>query len=149
MEPLGPEVRRELSRFGPQAGLGELVAAWPAAVGAQIAANAWPARIRRDGILVVHTSSAAWAFELAQLEATVRERLGDLAAAGLKFVVGPLPEAAVDAGDERAPALPQPTTEHAAEAARLTAGIADPDLREHVARAIQLSLARTRSDRPF
>src|SRR5439155_21214632 len=67
MEPLGPEVRRELGRFGPQAGLGKLVAAWPAAVGAQIAANAWPARFRRDGILVVHTSSSAWAFELAQL----------------------------------------------------------------------------------
>jgi len=67
----------------------------------------------------------------------------------LKFVVGPLPEAVVDAVGEDAPALPQPTTEHVAEAARLTAGIADPDLREHVARAIQLSLARTRSDRPF
>src|SRR5205823_4211430 len=109
----------------------------------------WPARIRRDGILVVHTSSAAWAFELGHLEATIRERLGAHAPAQLKFVVGPLPEAAVDPDDLRRPALPQPTTEHIAEAARLSAGIADPDLREQVAKAIQLSLARARSDRPF
>ena len=103
----------------------------------------------RDGILVVHTSSAAWAFELGHLEATIRERLGAHAPAQLKFVVGPLPEAAVDPDDLRRPALPQPTTEHIAEAARLSAGIADPDLREQVAKAIQLSLARARSDRPF
>ena len=149
MESLGPEVRRELRRFGPQAGLADLVAAWPAAVGVQIAANALPARIRRDGTLVVHTSSAAWAFELAQLEGTVRERLGNLAPPRLKFVVGQLPETGVEAAAERTPALPRPTTEDTAEAARLAAGIADPDLREHVAKAIELSLARARSDRPF
>jgi Dna[CI] antecedent, DciA len=149
MDPLGPDVRRELCRFGPQAGLADLVAAWPSAVGTQIAAHAWPARIRRDGMLVVHASSAAWAFELAQLEETVRERLGAHAPPRLKFVVGPLPEAAVEADDARPPALPRPTTEHTAEAARLSAGIADPDLRGQVAKAIELSLARARSDRPF
>ena len=35
--------------FGPNGGLADLVAVWPAAVGPAIAANAWPARIARDG----------------------------------------------------------------------------------------------------
>jgi hypothetical protein len=149
MERLGPEIRRELARFGPQAGLADLVAAWPAAVGSQIAANAWPARIQRDGTLLVHTSSAAWAFELGHLEATLRERLEDAAPPRLRFVCGPLPEPAPEQVRDDRPALPEPTTEHAAEAARLTAGIADPDLRKHVAKAIETSLARAPSDRPF
>jgi hypothetical protein len=147
MDPL--DVRRELRRFGGDAGIAGLVAAWPSAVGAQIAANAWPARRQRDGTLVVHTSSAAWAFELAQLERTLRERLGEHAPQRLKFVVGPLPDPPAETSPERAPPLPEPTTEHARAAAKMSAGIADPDLRKHVARAIELSLARAPSDRTF
>ena len=49
MDPLGSEIRAELARFGPQAGMAELVERWPDAVGAAIARNAWPARIARDG----------------------------------------------------------------------------------------------------
>ena len=66
-EPIGEEVRRELGRFGPGGAMAEIVAAWPVAVAAAIAANAWPARIARDGTLHVATSSSAWAFELTHL----------------------------------------------------------------------------------
>ena len=42
-----------------------------------VAANAWPARIARDGTLHVNTSSSAWAFELGQLAPTILERLSE------------------------------------------------------------------------
>ena len=63
-ERIGDEVQRELSRFGPAEGMTEIVRAWPSVMGEQIARNAWPARISRDGKLHVATSSSAWAFEL-------------------------------------------------------------------------------------
>ncbi|MDE3025581.1 MAG: DUF721 domain-containing protein, partial [Acidobacteriota bacterium] len=59
-------MRRELGRFGPQGAIGETVAAWPAAVGPEIARNAWPARFQRDGTLVVHARDSVWAFEVTQ-----------------------------------------------------------------------------------
>ena len=96
LEPLGEELRRELGRLGPAGAIGEVVGAWPGAVGPAIAANAWPARIARDGTLHVATSSSAWAFELTHLSATVRERLserlGPAAPAALRFAPGRLPE---------------------------------------------------------
>ena len=58
MDRLDREIRQELSRFGPQGGMPELLAAWPGAVGPMVAANAWPARIARDGTLYVNTSSS-------------------------------------------------------------------------------------------
>ena len=63
-EPLGGDVRRQLARLGPAGDTVEIAAAWPAAVGRAIAANAWPARVSRDGTLHVSTSSSTWAFEL-------------------------------------------------------------------------------------
>ena len=44
--------------------MGALLAAWEAAVGPEIARNAWPARFQRDGTLIVHTKDAIWGFEL-------------------------------------------------------------------------------------
>src|SRR5438034_9247491 len=92
MEPLADTVRNEVTRLGPQAEIGRIAEAWPAAVGEQIARNAWPARIGRDGTLHVHTSSSTWAFELGQLAADIRGRLGSLAPPKLRFAPGPLPE---------------------------------------------------------
>ncbi len=66
MDPLADQVRSELSRFGPQAGMAELLERWPDAVGAAIARNAWPARIARDGTVHVNTDDSVWAFELGQ-----------------------------------------------------------------------------------
>jgi len=62
VEPLGDELRRELGALGPNAAMSETTAAWPAAVGPDIARNAWPARYQRDGTLIVHaqTASCAW-----------------------------------------------------------------------------------------
>ena len=75
MEPLGDEVKRELGRFGPQGGIGDAVAAWPGAVGPEIARNAWPARFQRDGTLVIHARDAVWAFELTQRAAEISSRM--------------------------------------------------------------------------
>jgi len=149
MEPIGPEVRRELGRFGNAGRMSDLVAAWPGAVGETVAANAWPARIARDGTLHVNAGSSTWAFELQQLEAEIagrlREALGEAAPARLRFAPGPLPEA-----DEepRQPAL-EPTPEDDELARALATAIGDETLRESVQKAVRLSLARERRDRPF
>jgi hypothetical protein len=144
LEPLGADVRRELRRFGPQAGIGEAVAAWPAAVGAEIARNAWPARFQRDGTLVVHARDAVWGFELTQRAAEIAARLPGRPT--LTFVPGPIPEGSPPPHEEEAPAAPRPTPEQEREAARLAAGIADDELRQLVARAARASLARGAAD---
>jgi len=145
MEPLGDEVKRELGRFGPQGGIGDAVAAWPAAVGPEIARNAWPARFQRDGTLVVHARDAVWAFELTQRAAEIASRLPS--APPLKFVPGPIPEPAAAPAPEapREPAEASP--EQAAEAARWAAAIDDEELRELVAGAARASLARAANGR--
>ena len=71
VERLGDLLKRELGRHGAQAGIGEAVAAWPDAVGEEIARNAWPARFTRDGTLIVHTRDAVWGFELTQRAAEI------------------------------------------------------------------------------
>ena len=153
IERIGSEVERELGRFGPAAGMAELVRAWPDAVGESIERNAWPARLARDGTLHVATSSSAWAFELAHLAPAVLERLrralGTKAPAGLRFAVGRLPERS--AGEERGDVRRrlQPSAEESELARALAAGIADEELRRLVARAAAASLARASSDRRF
>jgi hypothetical protein len=149
MERIGPEVKRELSRFGPQAGLGKLVKRWPEAVGEAIARNAWPARVQRDGTLVVHASSSAWAFELAQLEPTIRDRLAELAPPRIRFVPGPLPEADVAPPAQATQTLPPPSLEEVRQGHLVASEIDDEDLRELAARAAAASLAKARSDRVF
>jgi Dna[CI] antecedent, DciA len=151
MERLGDEVRRELRRFGPQAGMAELVAGWPAAVGAQVARNAWPARLARDGTLHVATSSSAWAFELTNLAALILPRLqaalGEAAPGRLVFAPGKLPGPAEE--DPGRPVLrpraPGPVEVAAAE--RMAAVVSEPGLRERVAKALAASLARGPVDR--
>ena len=145
-ERIGGAVRRQLARFGSQGRLGEVVEAWPGAVGELVARNAWPARIARDGTLVVHTKDAVWAFELGHRAAEILARLGhDLKAA--RFVPGPVPEAAQAPPEETVLAPVQETPEHVAEGARLAAGIEDEELRERVARAAATSLARAADGR--
>jgi hypothetical protein len=142
MERLDGELRAELGRFGPAAGLGELVAAWPAAVGEQIARFAWPARVGRDGTLHVHTSDSVWAFELGQRAPEIAKRLG---VARLRFAPGPLPEPAEAA--EAPPAAPG--ERERAQAAEIVAAIADEGLRELVGRAVAASLVRATARRGF
>jgi hypothetical protein len=147
MEPLERAVAGELARFGAAPGLAALVDAWPEAVGPPIARNAWPARLLRDGTLVVHTSSAAWAFELGTLEARIRGLLPEPRPPRLRFLVGPLPEPTPEpsqAGDRRAA---RPSAAEREEAEVLAAPIDDENLRKIVAKAAALSLARVASDR--
>jgi predicted nucleic acid-binding Zn ribbon protein len=145
LRPIEDEVRRELSRFGPAAGLGDIVAAWPECVGAGIAANAWPARLARDGSLHVSTSSSAWAFELTHLAASILERLqehlGESAPAALKFAPGALPEAGPEPVEASKRTAPKVSEADRAEGARIAATIENPHLREAVARAAEASLA--------
>jgi hypothetical protein len=152
VEQLGGEIRKELSRFGPQGGMPELLEAWPEAVGEMVAANAFPARIARDGTLHVNTSSSAWAFELTQLAPTILGRLQHKlvgnAPKAIRFAVGHLPEPAAAGGDPAAE-VPEPSREALQTAAELTAAIDDEELRERVARAAALSLSKPSSDSPF
>ncbi|HZQ83057.1 MAG TPA: DciA family protein [Gaiellaceae bacterium] len=120
----------------------ELLERWPAAVGPAIAQNAWPARIAKDGTVHVHTADSVWAFELAQRAGEIAGRLG---VDKLRFAPGPLPEAA----EERARPPLEPTVADDARARELAAGIDDETLRETVQKAVRLSLARERRDRPI
>jgi hypothetical protein len=121
------------------------VEAWPETVGAAIAVNAWPARIARDGTLHVATSSSTWAFELTQLAPTILGRLaaslGTAAPAAIRFAPGPLPEPGRERGEDVSRPLPRPSPRELAQGAEIAAGIADPTLREAVARAAAASLA--------
>ena len=146
MKQLGKDFKRELERFGPEAGMSELVEAWPAAVGATIARNAWPARISRDGTLHVNTADSVWAFELTSRAGEIAERVG---VKRLRFVAGPLPEPAPE-GPEQAPKRPlEPSAESLADGNRLAAAIEDENLRKIVARAAALSLETADDGRSF
>ena len=151
MERIGREVRRELDRFGGVGRMSDLVAAWPAAVGETVAANAWPARLARDGTLHVNAGSSTWAFELQQLEAEIAERLrGELGKAAperLRFAPGPLPEPVVEAAAASRQAPPEPTLEQARAAHDLAAPIASEELRKSVEKAARRSLAADADDR--
>ncbi|MDX6493765.1 MAG: Dna[CI] antecedent, DciA, partial [Gaiellaceae bacterium] len=111
-QPIGGEVRRELSRYGPAAGMADIVRVWAELVGEEVARNAWPARIARDGTLHVHTSSSAWAFELGQLAPTIlerlRETLPETSTSALRFAVGHLPEPEPTAAERAGPEVPKP-----------------------------------------
>jgi Dna[CI] antecedent, DciA len=149
LDPLADALRAELSRFGPQAEIGRIAKAWPAAVGEHIARNAWPARISRDGTLHVHTSSSTWAFELEQLAVDIRARLGSAAPPRLRFAPGPLPEPETPVPEQAPEDIPRPTTQELVEATDLAAPIDDEKLRKLVARAAAASLAKARSSRTF
>jgi len=156
LEPLGSELRSELARLGPGGAITDVVAAWPEAVGPAIVANAWPARIGRDGTLYVATSSSAWAFELAQLEETVRarlrEHLADETPPRLRFAPGRLPEPGAESVETSKRTVPVPSPWAVAAAQEIATAVADPGLRDLIARAAAASLARAHArpdDRPF
>jgi hypothetical protein len=149
MDRVGNAVARELKRFGPAGGMAPLVEAWPAAVGVEIARNAWPARIARDGTLHVHTQDSIWAFELTSRAEEIRARLGQVAPKRLAFAPGPLPEPLADAPETARGKPPEPSPEVVAEAESLARGIRDTELRKVVAKAAAASLSRALNDRSF
>jgi hypothetical protein len=147
MEPLGPEVTRELARFGPQAGLAAVIAAWPETVGEAIARNAWPARFSRDGTLHVATADAIWAFELGHRGAEIARRLGVTA---IRFTPGKVADALpAQATNPAVARRVRPTAADRRQAAEIAAPIEDDELRELVARAAAASLSSRQDDRPI
>jgi hypothetical protein len=150
------ELRRELDRLGPGGRIGDVVAVWPDAVGPAIAANAWPARIARDGTLHVATSSSAWAFELTQLAGGVRgkvcEHLGEATPVAIRFAPGRLPAHGPEAVSKPSRTVPTPSRDALDQAAEMAAAVQDPALRAAISRAAAASLAAAEagsSDRPF
>ena len=145
MEPVGEGIRDELRRLGADSSAGvDQNDAWLAAVGPEIARNAWPARTQADGTLIVHVRDAIWGFELSQQAPEIAARLPGRPR--LRFVPGPLPE---EAPEEPAAPPRGPTPEQAREAEEMTAAIADRDLRESVAKVIKAALVRAPHDRSF
>jgi hypothetical protein len=142
VDPLADALKRELKGLGPNSAMSETVEAWPDAVGAEFARNAWPARFQRDGTLIVHTKDAIWGFELGHRAAEISARLPGKPA--LKFVPGPLPE---PAAEEPAQAAPAATLEERRQAAEWAEAIEDEGLREAVKNAASASLAARRDSR--
>lgn len=155
MERLGDTVRGALQGVGiPDAGdAADVVRIWPHAVGAAISRAAWPQRITREGKLVVATTSSTWAFELGRMESELLERLRrtlpGVTLSGLRFVPGPVPEPPAAAAPADSADPPEIDPDIVRSAAAAAAEIEDEELRETIARAAALSLARARADRRF
>jgi hypothetical protein len=97
---------------------------------------------------VVHVRDAVWGFELTHRAAEISARLPD--APKLVFVPGPLPEPDREAPTQATPqGSPPATVEQAETAARWAAEIEDPELRELVRKAAEMSLANAANDRSF
>ena len=157
MERIGGEIDRELARSGSRDAipLAAITAAWPVAVGAAVARQAWPLRLGRDGTLHVAVASSTWAHELDLLQDAIldglRARLADATPPAVRFAVGPIPEPPTsieDAATENDPPIAVPPEVESA-AAAAASEIDDPELRELVARAARASLVKARSDRDF
>ena len=157
MERIGGEIDRELARSGSRDAipLAAITAAWPVAVGAAVARQAWPLRLGRDGTLHVAVASSTWAHELDLLQDAIldglRARLADATPPAVRFAVGPIPEPPTsieDAATENDPPIAVPPEIESA-AAAAASEIDDPELRELVARAARASLVKARSDRDF
>ena len=149
MDRVGDAVGRELGRFGPASGMAPVVEAWPLAVGPEIARNAWPARIARDGTLHVHTQDSIWAFELTTRAEEIRTRLGNAAPRRMSFAPGPLPEPPAELSEQVRMRPPEPTPEHVAKAESLTREIRDEELRKVVAKTVAASLSSDDNNRSF
>ena len=149
MDLVGGQVARELGRFGPASGMAPLIEAWPVAVGPEIARNAWPARLARDGTLHVHTQDSIWSFELTTRAEEIRLRLGKAAPRRLSFAPGPLPEPPLEPPEQVRERPPGPTPEHIAKAESLARVIRDEELRKVVAKAAAASLSRDDNNRSF
>lgn len=122
--------------------MAELVERWPEVVGGGIARNAWPARIARDGTVHVNTADSVWSFELGQRAAEIASKLG---VPKVRFAPGPLPEPDLEPAQSAVEVSPEDDER----ARAIASSIADENLRESVQKAVSLSLARGRGNRPI
>jgi predicted nucleic acid-binding Zn ribbon protein len=86
--PAADAFKAALQRVAPQTPLAAVQAAWPAAVGEQLAAVATPVS-ERAGTLTIECAEAVWVQELDLMQETLLERLraelGDQAPRALRF----------------------------------------------------------------
>jgi hypothetical protein len=142
LEPIGAALDGALAGAGPApAALTAIVRRWPAAVGELVAREAWPVRLQRDGVLLVHCRSSVWASELRHLEPRLRAALeehGVSPAPALRFAVGVVPRR-VEPPPPRSPDEPlDPDREELI--AGWSATVRGERLRRAVARAARASL---------
>ncbi|MGC9974407.1 MAG: DUF721 domain-containing protein [Gaiellaceae bacterium] len=146
MERLGDEIKKAARRVGLPAA-SEVVRVWPLVVGDTIAANAWPARLTRKGVLQVNTSSATWAFELKHLAPQIllklEQALAEECPSELRFVPGPVPGEGRETSETLVQAAPPVTARELEQAEELAAVIDNEELRALVAQAAAASLARS------
>ena len=145
MERLGDEIKKTARRVGLPAA-SEVVRVWPLVVGETIAANAWPARLTRKGVLQVNTSSATWAFELKHLAPQILSKLEQVLAeecpSELRFLPGPVPGEGRETSETLAQIPPSVTARELERGEELAAVIDNEELRALVARAAAASLAQ-------
>jgi hypothetical protein len=114
---------------------------WVDAVGLRVAERAKPEKLER-GVLTVKVATSAWANELSMLSSEVLTRLRALgvAASELRFRVGEVEPPARPVERREARRVPPPASIPPALGHEL-ASIADPELRETLARAVRANLA--------
>ncbi|HMO01035.1 MAG TPA: DUF721 domain-containing protein [Miltoncostaeaceae bacterium] len=138
---------RRRSGGPPAGGAGALAEAWRAVVGPAVADHTAPLRRSRAGVLTVACSSASWAQELTmRRDELVRLLAGaapDAGVTGLRFSVADhVPAGEAPAPPAPAPPPPAPGARERAVGEDAAAGIADPAVRDLVARAAAAAEAR-------
>jgi hypothetical protein len=149
-----PGLAAQLFRPGTPQALALVRAAWPAAVGAELARRT-VVQALVGGTLHVRVPDAAWRKTLHRMRrdvlARLREIAGDLAPHTLGFLEGAEANSAPPATRGGAPALPHPPTQSAeAHSAPLRAAaerIADPEIRSRFLETAARYLARAASPR--
>lgn len=115
---------------------------WSEVVGQALARVAQPARIARDGTLIVHAADASWVHALTLEQRTILRKLDErLAGDGptaMKVEIGPISVAPEPIVHE--PIVIQPAAQARAE--ELAATTSDPVLRASLVRAIAITLSR-------
>lgn len=141
-----------------RAALGALIEEmWPEVVGAEAAAHSRPAGLR-GGVLTAEVAAGLWAQELSARRGgfaeEINRRLGMRAVTEIRVkqvARRPVPGGTEASGGARAPASADEalTAEELAEVERITAEIADPEVREAARKAMRSQVAwRKRHVRP-
>jgi len=146
LERLGPLIGKVYPAQQPEeARAMRLFGCWSKVVSKRIFQNARPVGFR-NGVLTVHTATAAWAnaltFESAQILAKLRARLPDVTVQRIAFRVGRLPEVPEQVEPRKPAPVLVPLSQLPEDFARELARIQDDGLRESVARAAAVSLAQ-------
>mgnify|MGYP002177104452 CR=1 FL=1 len=122
-----------------------VMAAWSKVMPERIVRRARPVSLTR-GVLFINVTSSGWAQELHHMHDELLQRLRlevkGARIAALRFRVGPLPDALVRPRRPRPPPVPPPLEILPESVGRALAGVADDELRERIARAAAISLAR-------